>query len=166
MQAYYAAVAPEVEATGIAAADLPAQIWAHLVTWGVARLERIFGIQADPASPLASRRSALVARLRSTGASTLAQIKVIADSYASGDVSIDERHSDYTVEIEFIDEFGVPIYLESLKAALRAAVPAHLAIEFVLRWLSFGELKESGMTWGELKDSGLTWEQLKSYDAV
>lgn len=166
MQAFYAAVAPEVEAAGGAAVDLPAQIWPHLVTWGIARLERIFGIQVDPALPLASRRSALVAKLRSTGDSTLTQIKAIADSYASGAVSIDERHSDYTVEIEFIDEFGVPLYLESLKAALRAAVPAHLAIEFVLRWLSWGELKESGMTWGQLKADGITWEQLKTYDIV
>ena len=166
MQAFYAAVAPEIEAAGGSVDELPAQIWPHLVTWGVARLERIFGIQVDPMLPLAARRSALVAKLRSTGASSLPQIKAIADSYASGAVSINERYSDYTVEIEFIDEFGVPLYLESLKKALRASVPAHLVIEFVLRWLSWGELKESGMTWGQLKADGITWEQLKSYDIV
>ena len=53
-----------------------------------------------------------------------------------------------------------------MKASLRAAVPAHLAIEFVLRWLTMGELKASGTTWGQLQAAGVTWEQLKTYDVV
>ena len=166
MQEFYAAVSPEIEAAGGAVADLPKQIWPHLATWGIARLERVFGIPTDPSRPVEARRSALVAKLRGSGTSTLAQIKAIADSYANSGVALTERFGAYTVEIEFTDDLGVPPYLEDLKATLRAAIPAHLAIEFVLRWLTLGELAAAGVTWGRLKSEGVTWEQLKTYDVL
>jgi hypothetical protein len=165
MHAFYAAAAPELVSARAAVADLPLQIWPHLVTWGLARLEQVFGLPTDPSQPLESRRSALVAKLRGSGTSTLAQIRSIAQSFSNGGLAITERFSEYTVEIEFIDDLGVPPYLDSLKAALRAAVPAHLAIDFVLNWLTMDDLKASGKTWGQLKAAGVTWEQLKSYDA-
>jgi hypothetical protein len=61
---------------------------------------------------------------------------------------------------------GVPVYLDELKKALRAAIPAHLAIEFVLRWLTMGDLVSAGVTWGQLQTAGVTWEQLKTYDVT
>ena len=166
MHAFYAAAAPEPEAAGVKVADLPKQIWPHLATWGIARLEKVFGLAADPSRPLEARRSALVAKLRGSGTSTLAQIRQIAESYSNGALAITERFDDYTVEIEFIDDLGVPVYLDALKKSLRAAVPAHLAIEFVLRWVTMGDLVSAGVTWGQLKDDGVTWEQLKTYDVV
>ena len=164
MHAFYAAAAPELEAAGVAVADLPNQIWPHLVTWGIARLEKVFGLATDPSQPLVARRSALQAKLRGSGTSTLAQIRAIAQSYSNSALAISERFGDYTVEIEFTDELGVPAYLDALKDSLRAAVPAHLAIEFVLRWLTMDELKDAGVTWGQLNAAGVTWEQLKTYD--
>lgn len=163
MQAFYTAVAPELEAVGGAVADLPKQIWPHLATWGIARLERVFGIPIDPSRPVEARRSALVAKLRGSGTSTLNQIKAIAASYANSGVALAERFDAYTVEIEFTNDLGVPPYLDDLKATLRAAIPAHLAIEFVLRWLTLGELAATGVTWGQLQSEGVTWEQLKTY---
>ena len=166
MHAFYAAAAPELEAAGVAVADLPKQIWPHLVTWGIERLEKVFDLPTDPSQPLAARRSALTAKLRGSGTSTLTQIRSIAESFSNGTLAFTERFSEYTVKIEFMDNLGVPAYLEELKRALRAAVPAHLAIEFVLRWLTFGELKDAGVTWGQLKAAGVTFEQLKSYDVI
>jgi hypothetical protein len=134
------------------------------VTWGLARLERVFGLATDPSLPLESRRSALVAKLRGSGTSTLAQIRAIAESYSNGGLAITERFSEYTVEIEFTDDLGVPVYLDELKKSLRAAVPAHLAIDFVLRWLTLADLVAAGVTWGQLRSEGVTWAQLKTYD--
>lgn len=166
MHAFYAAAASELEATGVAVADLPMQIWPHMATWGIARLEKVFGLATDPSQPLESRRSVLTAKLRGSGTSTLAQIRSIAQSFSNGALALTERFSDYTVEIEFIDDLGVPVYLDELKKALRAAVPAHLAIEFVLRWLTMGDLVSAGVTWGQLKTAGVTWDQLKTYDVI
>jgi hypothetical protein len=166
MHTFYAAAAPELEAAGAAVADLPNQIWPHLATWGIDRLERVFGVATDHSLPLESRRSALVARLRGSGTSTLAQIKAIAESFSNSALAISERFGEYTVEIEFIDELGVPPYLDSLKAALRAAVPAHLDIEFIMKWFTMGELKAAGVTWGQLQSAGVTWEQLKTYEVT
>ncbi len=166
MHAFYAAAAPELEAAGVAVADLPKQIWPHMATWGIARLEKVFGLAADPSLPLESRRSALVAKLRGSGTSTFAQIRSIAESFSNGTLALTERFDEYTVEIEFMDDLGVPVYLEELKKALRAAVPAHLAIEFVLRWITMGELAAAGVTWGQLQSEGVTFEQLKTYDVI
>lgn len=166
MHAFYSAAAPELEAAGVAVAELPKQIWPHMVTWGLARLEKVFGLPTDPGLPLEARRSALVAKLRGSGTSTFAQIRGIAESYSNGGVAVTERFGEYTVEIEFIDDLGVPVYLDELKKSLRAAVPAHLAIEFILRWLTMGELKTAGVTWSQLNAAGVTFEQLKSYDIV
>ena len=83
MHSFYAAVAPELENAGVAVADLPKQLWPHLATWGIARLEKVFGLSVDPSQPLESRRSALVAKLRGFGTSTLAQIKAIAESLST-----------------------------------------------------------------------------------
>ena len=165
MHAFYAAAAPELESAGLAVADLPKQIWPHLVTWGVARLEAVFGLPTDPSQPLAARRSALVARLRGSGTSTLAQIRAIADSFTNGGMDIRERFGEYTVEIEFTDSLGIPAYMDELKRSLRAAVPAHLAIEFIVKWLTLGDMKAAGVTWGQLQAAGVTWEQLKTYNA-
>ena len=163
MAAFYDAVAPELHDAKTTISQIPLQIWPHLATWGIARLEKVFGIQPDPGKPLESRRSVLLAKLRGTGTSTLSQIKTIAESYANGGVALTERFSDYTVDIEFTDDLGVPVYLQELKASLRAAIPAHLAISFILKWLTFDALKQTGVTWDELAATGVTWEQLKTY---
>ena len=164
LHSFYAAVAPELEAAGVAVAELPKQIWPHLVTKGIARLEKVFGLATDPSLPLESRRSALVARLRGSGTSTMAQVKAIAESFSNGGVAITERFEDYTVEIEFTNSLGVPTFLEELKKTIRASIPAHLAIEFVMRWLTFGELTSAGVTWGQLQAASVTWERLKTFN--
>jgi hypothetical protein len=166
MHAFYAASAPELEAAGTAAADLPKQMWPHLVSYGISRLEKVFGLATDPGRPLESRRSALMAKLRGSGTSTFAKINEIAQSFSNGGVAISELFSEYAVEIEFTNSLGVPPYLEELKKSLRAAVPAHLAIAFIMRWLTLGDLKTAGVTWGQLQTAGVTWEQLKTYDVT
>ena len=164
LHSFYAAVAPELATLEGKASEMPQQIWPHLVSWGLGRLERIFGISTDPSLSLESRRSALVARLRGSGTSTMAQVKAIAESFSNGGVAITERFEDYTVEIEFTNSLGVPTFLEELKKTIRASIPAHLAIEFVMRWLTFGELTSAGVTWGQLQAASVTWEQLKTFN--
>lgn len=163
MAAFYEAVAPELEALIDRGVSLPAQMWPHLVSWAIDRLELVYGLPVSTASTLEQRRAALLARLRGTGTSTVEHIQEIASSYSNGQISVTEDFAGYRVEVEFVDDLGVPVYLTDLKAALRAAVPAHLLIDYILRWTSWGEIKAAGKTWGALAAEGVTWEALKTY---
>jgi len=163
MAAFYDAVGPELEAAIDLGVSIPAQAWPHLVDWGIARLERIYGIQTDESASVEKRRSALIARMRGAGTSTREQIASIAASYAGGAVLLTEDYGNYKVTIEFTDDRGVPPYLEALQDALRAAVPAHLLIEYILLWTTWGDLAAGGVTFGALDAAGVTWGELKTY---
>ncbi len=163
MAAFYDAVGPELEAAIDLGVSIPAQAWPHLATWGISRLERIFGVQTDDSMTLEGRRSALLARLRATGTSTLQNIVNIARSFAGGSVDITEDIANYKVTIEFTDDRGIPTYLDELKAAMREAVPAHLLIEYILLWTTWGDLAAGGVTFGALDAAGVTWGELKTY---
>ncbi len=164
MAAYFDAVGPELEDAIDRGLSIPAQAWPHLVTWGMARLEAVYGLPTDADAPVEKRRSALVARMRGSGMSTGAHITGIAQSYAGGAVSLTEDPANYKVTVEFTDELGVPPYLDELQAALRAAIPAHLLIEYILNWTTFGALDAAGVTWGDLDTAGTTWGELKTLD--
>ena len=164
MAAYYDAVAPELETLITLGVSVPEQAWPHLVTWGMGRLEQIYGIPADPNATTESRRSALLSKLRGTGTSTKAHIENIAASYSNGLILVTEIYGEYKIEIEFIDDLGVPVYLDALKGALRAAVPAHLLLTYILNWTTWGELATAGVTWGELLTGTVTFEELKTYE--
>lgn len=164
MAAFFDAVGPELDDAIDRGLSIPAQAWPHLVTWGMARLEAVYGLPVSEGAPLEKRRSALLARMRGSGTSTVAQIAAIARSFAGGSVSLTEDPAAYTVTVEFIDELGVPPYLEALQDALRAAIPAHLLIEYILNWTTFGELDAAGVTWGDLSTAGTTWGELQTLD--
>jgi len=164
MGAYFDAVGPELEAMMDQGVSVPEQAWPHLVTWGMARLERIYGIQTDEGATLEKRRSALIAKMRGAGTSTREHIEGIANSYTGGAVELTEDIPNYKVTVEFTDDLGVPPYLDELKAALRAAIPAHLLIQYILLWTTWGELDAAGVTWGALDAAGVTWGELKTYE--
>lgn len=164
MAAFFEAVAPELEAVMDQGVSIPAQAWPHLVTWGITRLESIYGIPTDADAPIAKRRSALLARMRGTGTSTRQHIEAIADSFTGGAVLLTEDYTNYKITVEFTDDLGVPPYLEELKDTLRAAIPAHLLIEYILLWTTWGDLTAAGITWGALNTAGVTWGELKTYE--
>lgn len=166
MQAYYEAVAPELEtlfAEGLAA---PGQAWVLTVSSEIDRLERIFGIIPNPLESLETRRSKLTAKLRGGLVSTLASLRETAESYAGVGIDITEDPSTYTLEISILNYLGVPAYLEALKASILAATPAHLAVLFTLRWLIWNELITRADTWDTIYAAGITWAALKEYGEV
>lgn len=163
MAAFYEAIGPEIDTLYNKATELPAQLMPHLVTWGIERLESIYAVQSDPSKSLEERRSVLIARIRSTGSSTVKQITGIAASFSHGSILVREDPAKYSVEIEFIDDMGVPPFMDALKSTLRMVVPAHLAMVFVLRWLTWGDLSQSGMPWADLGALHKTWDEIKTY---
>ncbi|KKO54512.1 phage portal protein [Paenibacillus sp. DMB20] len=142
--------------------DVLAQFFIETATWGLARWERIFGITAEPGKTYEQRREVLLSKLRGVGTVTAELIENVASAYSNGEVAVTNKAAEYTIVITFVSTLGVPEQMAELRAAVRDITPAHLAIEYVFRFYTYGELKASGLTYGELKALGITYKDLKN----
>ena len=107
---------------------------------------------------------------------TVALVRQVAESYANGQVAIldspygytydlvrnVEGPPAYTVVIRFVDQYGVPSAMDALKRALRAIIPAHLAIEYEVLYLYWDVLDAQTLTWDQLDALGLAWDMFES----
>ena len=121
-------------------ASLPEQMSFDTVTWNLAVEERVAGITPAAGATLEQRRTALKARWRSSGKATLEQIQMVADSWRNGMVEV--GFSAGKIVVQFVGAFGIPEDLDSLEAALQLVIPAHLAMEFLFRYLLIRDIHE------------------------
>ena len=128
---------------------------------GLARWEHILLLPSGSSLPLQQRRERVVSKLRGAGTVTLSLMRTVAEAYAYGTVAVTEHPAEHAVRVKFVDERGIPLNLDDLKAALDNIKPAHLAIAYEFTFTTWGEIARS-YTWGTLAASGLTWEQLKT----
>lgn len=106
------------------------QFFVRTATWGLDRWEEELGLSPAATQPIGERRDRIVSRIRGYGTVTVQLVKEVAESYERGRVDVIPDPAAYTVTIRFVDTRGVPPNLGDLKAAVRAALPAHLALKF------------------------------------
>lgn len=165
-----------VDEFAAAVADVVAQAFVPTATWGLDIWERELGIKTDYRLGIEERRSTLTAKLRGVGTVTVALVRQVAESYANGQVAILDSPYEYTydlvrnvegppaytVVIRFVDQYGVPSAMDALKRALRAIIPAHLAIEYEVLYLYWDVLDAQTLTWDQLDALGLAWDMFES----
>lgn len=142
-----------LEAQEAAARSVTAQESLDTVTWNLAVEERLAGITPPPGSTLESRRTALKAKWRSGGKLTIEQIQAVADAWKNGEVVV--SFPDGRIRVQFVGSFGVPEDMDSLKAAIRLVIPAHLPVDYLLRYLLIRDIHEV-MTIAELENQLLS----------
>ncbi|WP_337102316.1 YmfQ family protein [Paenibacillus sp. YIM B09110] len=142
--------------------DVLAQMFIETATWGLSRWERIFGVTVDEAKPIEQRRAVIKSKLRGVGTVTPALIESVAEAYANGDVTVTENNATYTVTITFVSTLGVPANLSDLETAIRDVLPAHLAVEYVFTYITFGQLENYGVAYGAL--ASLTFGDLETWE--
>ncbi|WP_241674629.1 putative phage tail protein [Paenibacillus luteus] len=71
---------------------------------------------------------------------------------------------DYTIGIKFISSLGIPPNIADLEAAIRDALPAHLAVRYEFTYITFGQLAGYGVTYGAIEAAGLTFGQLETWE--
>ncbi|HXI17891.1 MAG TPA: putative phage tail protein [Chloroflexota bacterium] len=131
---------------------------------GLARMDAELGLPPPPpGQPLVERRERITSHKRGTGTATNRVIKLVAEAYDKGAVEVIEDYTPSMIVIQFVDTRGVPPNLDDLKAAVRAVVQAHLALEYAFRYLIVSELTATGMTVAQLTALNLTVEQLKTW---
>ncbi|UKS24310.1 YmfQ family protein [Paenibacillus sp. HWE-109] len=132
-----------------------------LATWGLDYWEYFLGIKTESGKPLDQRRSVIKSKIRGTGTVTLSLLKRVAEAYDNGQVEVTEDAANYKVIIKFVSTHGIPTNLADIEKALLDIMPAHLVIEFVFSYLSWGAFDTHGFTWESLSAMNYTWDQLE-----
>lgn len=126
------------------------QMFLDSMTWALAIEERIAGITPAAGAGVEERRSVLQAKWRSTtGKCDVDLIQSVCDSWENGQVDVD--FVDGEIILEFVGSYGVPDAdaLAALKTAVQEVIPAHLAVQYLYRYLLVREV--SAMTVSELQ---------------
>lgn len=142
--------------------DVLAQYFVDTATWGLAQWERVVGVPTDASKPIAERRSVIKARLRGAGVVTVAHLKDVAESWYGGETEVREEYAEYKIVVKFVSSFGVPSNLSDVERALREIIPAHLALAFEFKFLTYDLLRDQYATYNVLTATGLTYGELKN----
>ena len=132
-------------------------------TWSIDRWERIFGIVPDPTKTIEQRRSVIISRLRGVGPVNIPLIESVAAAFNGAEVEAREDNPNYLVEIEFVNQLGIPARLDDVMTALRDLIPAHLDISFIFRYVTYGMLQGYNKTYGQVEARALTFGELETW---
>lgn len=123
--------------------------------------EKMYGIN-DAQKSKEERRSAIMAKMRGQGTTTVSMIKSVAESFSGGTVEIVEDNENYKFQVRFTGQNGIPPNMSDLKKAIQEIKPAHLAVEFVYTYNTYGQL--AAYTHAQL--SAYTNGQLREDDTI
>lgn len=137
-----------------AAREAADQLFLDSMTYVLPVEERIAGITTGTSDTDEQRRSVLQAKWRSaTGVCNVDLIQRVCDAWENGKVEVDYQPGQ--IILRFVGAYGVPDAqaLRSLQAAVQEVIPAHLAMQYLYRYLLVREVH--GMVINELQSHTL-----------
>lgn len=140
-------------------ADLLEQFFLDTATWGLSCWEKVYGVESNAGKPLEVRRSAVRAKLRGVGTTTVELVQNVSESFVNGEVAVVEHNDQYRFDIVMLSVIGIPPNMEDLKRAIEEIKPAHLAYEIIIKYNTWGMVRQSGLTWGGAKERN--WREMK-----
>lgn len=126
---------------------------------GIAVLENQLDFKATGDS-IEGKREQLEARWKTAGKCDLELLKIIANSWRNGEVSV--LFTNAVIEITFVSIVGIPNNVEALKHSLGEAKPAHLPINYTFKYRTWGMLLPK--TWGYYMQ--YTWGQVLKQEVI
>lgn len=147
MAAIAAALCGTLDAQDARAESAAAQMSLDTVTWNLETEERIAGITPPAGASEEDRRSVLKAKWRSGGKVTIQQIQAVADAWRNGEVEVSFPSG--RIHVQFVGSFGVPTNMDGLKQAIALVIPAHLPVDYILKYLLVENVEQ--MTLEELE---------------
>ena len=151
------AIISSMENIDLDATSIVDQMSLDKVTWNLPVEERVAGITPAPGATQEDRRSTLKGKWRSGEKVSLATLQSVASSWNKGKINV--AFTDGHIVVTFADTLGIPEDLDGLKSALRAFAPAHLQIDYIIKyniWSSVAHKTWADMavyTWSEAKES-------------
>ncbi len=137
--------------------DVSSQCFIETGTWGLELWEKEYGLKTDLSLSYEHRREMIKAKLRGVGTTTKDMIENVARAFSNGAVQVIEHNDEYFFEIKLVGTRGIPANMTGLKSILEEIKPAHLGINYVFTFATWGEVKKR--TWGEIKK--LTWDGVR-----
>jgi hypothetical protein len=131
----------ELDALYLAMDATVGQFFVRTATWGLERWEMELGIETDLAKPLDQRRAVVESKLRGAGTFSGRLVKNVAEAYDGGTVDVIFHPAEWGFTVKFIDTIGIPPNVDDLKAAIEEIKPAHMAVEYKLRYLTIAEVE-------------------------
>lgn len=125
------------------------------VTWNLPVEERVAGITPAPGATQDDRRSTLKGKWRSGEKVSLATLQSMASSWNKGKINV--AFTDGHIVVTFADTLGIPEDLDGLKSALRAFAPAHLQIDYIIKYNTWSSVAHK--TWADM--AVYTWSEAK-----
>lgn len=141
---------------------LEEQLFIDTATWGIGYWESVCGITQNLSKDIQFRRSAVKAKLRGTGTTTVAMIQNVSESFVNGEVAVVEHNDQYRFDIEMLSVIGIPPNMEDLKAVIEEIKPAHLDYRIIIKYNTWGMVKDAGYTWG--MSAQRTWKDMKEVE--
>ena len=143
-------------------ADLLHQFFLDSATWGLSCWEKVYGVESDTTKSLEVRRSAVRAKMRGMGTTTVELVQNVSESFVNGEVAVEEHNDEYRFDIVMLSVIGIPPNMEDLKRAIEEIKPAHLAYEIIIKYNTWGMVRDSGMTWAAAAER--TWTAMKEVE--
>ena len=137
--------------------DLFSQCFIETATWGLDIWERELDLKTDLSLSYEHRREMIKAKLRGSSTTTKEMIANVAKAFSNGEVEVIEHNDEYYFDIKFVGTRGIPANMAGLKSILEEIKPAHLGINYVFTFATWGEVKKR--IWGEVKK--LTWDGVR-----
>lgn len=127
------------------------QFYPESATWALDRYERDLQIPTNQAKPYDQRRSVIISKMRGSGKVSGWMLKNVAQAYESGGIEVSVSPEEYMIRVRFIDTWGLPPNLDDLKAAIEDIKPAHMTVDYRLRYLTIAEVES--MTLEEIEQT-------------
>ena len=144
--------------------DLLNQCFIKSATWGLDMWEEFAGIPTPTEYvDIETRRSNVLAAIRSRDTTTVEKIRVVSESYSNGECQVIEDNPNNTFYIKFIGVRGIPKRIDELRKSIERIKPAHLAFDFIYSYLIWDEFDAFNKTWDEWDALNLTWDELEVY---
>lgn len=144
--------------------DLLNQFFIETATWGIYKWEEFAGIPTPTEYvDIETRRSNVLAALRSRDTTTKEKIRVVSESYANGECEVIEDNPNYTFYVKFVGVRGIPKRVDELRKSIERIKPAHLAFDFIYSYLIWDEFDAFNKSWDEWDALNLTWDELEVY---
>ena len=146
---------------------------AYLTTMGeerVASWEKALGMHYDPEDDWRDRRDAVIARIRGQGKLNTTLINAIVNAFTGGTAISYVKDSCLYVKI-LPPPQNKQYKFENVKRELAKKVPAHLGLDVMRYYSTWGEVKSNFAKWDAVNDfinadgDGATWEDIKLWIA-
>lgn len=129
----------------------------------IERLEKIYDIQNTFKKSLEDRKEFIRAKKRDIGVVNIDFIKNLATAYNCGDIDVEIFHNLYKISLKFISIYGQPNNLKDFKKIIRIFIPAHMDIQYVYSYMTWGERDSYNLTWQEWDNLNLKWSEYEVY---